>query len=258
MKHALYGSLLALQFLTRLPVPVACPWTPATRRWAVRAYPLVGLLIGALLSASAWLLVLVNTPVPMSALVLLSLWVAISGGLHLDGVMDMADALGSNQPLERRWEIMKDPQIGSFGMLALLFLLAWKGVLLWALLHYHAPLWWLLVVPALGRLAGVALLVLTPCAHAKGLAWSWQQSLGRQDIVWAALPLLLLGVAVPALWGWLTAAALWVAFFRTVLLRLFHGINGDMVGATIEGEELWLLVLMWSWWQFVTGLPPGI
>ncbi len=55
--------------------------------------------------------------------------------------MDLADALGSNQPLERRWEIMKDPQIGSFGMLALLFLLAWKGVLLWALLQYHAPLW---------------------------------------------------------------------------------------------------------------------
>lgn len=42
MKHALYGMLLALQFLTRLPLPVACPWTPATRRWAIRAYPLVG------------------------------------------------------------------------------------------------------------------------------------------------------------------------------------------------------------------------
>ena len=125
MKNALYGMLLALQFLTRLPIPVACPWTPATRRWAIRAYPLVGLMVGALLACVALLLGQWQTPSPIAALVLLSLWVAISGGLHLDGVMDLADALGSNQPLERRWEIMKDPQIGSFGMLALLFLLAW-------------------------------------------------------------------------------------------------------------------------------------
>ncbi len=141
VNNVLYGGLLALQFLTRLPIPVACPWTPATRRWAIRAYPLVGLLIGGLLALAALLLEHAQTPTPISALVLLSVWVGLTGGLHLDGAMDLADALGSNQPLQRRWEIMKDPQIGSFGMLALLFLLAWKGVLLWALLQYHAPLW---------------------------------------------------------------------------------------------------------------------
>ncbi|WP_404465936.1 adenosylcobinamide-GDP ribazoletransferase [Vreelandella aquamarina] len=257
MKNVIYGALLALQFLTRLPIPIACPWTPETRRWAIRAYPLVGLLIGALLAGSALLLEQLTTPAPITALVLLSLWVAISGGLHLDGVMDLADALGSNQPLERRWEIMKDPQTGSFAMLALLFLLAWKGVLLWALLHYSAPLWWLLVLPSFGRWAGVALLILTPCAHPRGLAWSWQQSLGRRDVLFALVPLLLLALIFPAVGVWLVAVALWVALARWVLLRLFNGINGDMVGATIEGGELWLLILMWSWWQFVTALPPG-
>lgn len=257
MKNALYGMLLALQFLTRLPIPLACPWTPATRRWAIRAYPLVGLMVGALLACVALLLGQWQTPSPITALVLLSLWVAISGGLHLDGVMDLADALGSNQPVARRWEIMKDPQIGSFGMLALLFLLAWKGVLLWALLHYNAPLWWLLVLPALGRWAGVALLILTPCAHSRGLAWSWQQSLGRRDVLLALVPLLLLALVFTATCVWLVAVVLWVALARMALLRLFNGINGDMVGATIEGGELWLLILMWSWWQFVTVSPPG-
>lgn len=252
MKHALYGMLLALQFLTRLPIPVACPWTPATRRWAIRAYPLVGLMVGALLACVALLLGQWQTPSPITALVLLSLWVAISGGLHLDGVMDLADALGSNQPVARRWEIMKDPVVGSFGMLALVFLLAWKGGLLWALVHYQAPLGWLVVAPALGRLAGVALLVLTPCAQPSGLAFSWQQSLGRRDVVLALLPLLLGALFMPGLWVWLVATALWVVLVRQALLRLFHGINGDMVGATIEGGELWLLVLMWSWWQFAT------
>ncbi|BBI74912.2 hypothetical protein HAALTHF_42480n [Vreelandella aquamarina] len=99
MKNALYGMLLALQFLTRLPIPVACPWTPATRRWAIRAYPLVGLMVGALLACVALLLGQWQTPSPIAALVLLSLWVAISGGLHLDGVMDLADALAATS----RW-----------------------------------------------------------------------------------------------------------------------------------------------------------
>ncbi|WP_083003097.1 adenosylcobinamide-GDP ribazoletransferase [Halomonas sp. GT] len=258
MNNALFGLILALQFLTRIPLPVACPWTPATRRWAIRAYPLVGLLIGSVLALSALLLSFIASPAPITALLLLSLWVALSGGLHLDGVMDLADALGSNQPLERRWEIMKDAQIGSFGILALLFLLAWKGVLLWALVAYQAPLWWLVAVPALGRFAGVALLIFTPCAHSKGLAWSWQQSLSARDAGYALLPLALVVAVSPTLLVWGVVIIVWVAIARRALLRLFNGINGDMVGATIEGGELWLLVLMWSWWQFATVLPPGI
>ncbi|PCF95727.1 adenosylcobinamide-GDP ribazoletransferase [Vreelandella nigrificans] len=256
MRNILFGLLLALQFLTRIPVPVVCPWTPVTRRWAVRAYPLVGLLIGSVLALVA--IAMQNVPTPLTALALLSLWVALSGGLHLDGVMDIADALGSNQPLARRWEIMKDPQIGSFGILALLFLLAWKGVLLWALLTYQAPLWWLLVIPALGRWGGVALLVLTPCAQQKGLAWSWQQSLSGQDVAFALLPLAVIALLTPLVVLIWLMAIVFVVLMRWFILRLFNGINGDMVGATIEGGELWLLILLWSWWQFVTVSPLGI
>ncbi|WP_336274432.1 adenosylcobinamide-GDP ribazoletransferase [Vreelandella indica] len=256
MKNALYGALLALQFLTRIPIPVAAPWIPENRRWAVRAYPLVGLLIGAVLAVVAF--GMQNVPAPITALTLLSIWVAISGGLHLDGVMDIADALGSNQPLARRWEIMKDPQIGSFGMLALVFLLAWKAVLLWALLAYHAPWWWLLIVPALGRWAGVALLVLTPCAQPKGLAWSWQQSLSGQDVALALVPVLLIALLAPAIVLMVLTVTVFVLLIRWLMLRLFNGMNGDMVGATIEGGELWLLILLWSWWQFATVSPLGI
>ena len=256
MRNALFGLLLALQFLTRVPIPITVPWIPDTRRWAVRAYPLVGLLIGTVLAVVA--LGMHNVPAPITALTLLSIWVAISGGLHLDGVMDIADALGSNQPLARRWEIMKDPQIGSFGMLALVFLLAWKGVLLWALLAYHAPWWWLLAVPALGRWAGVALLVLTPCTQQKGLAWSWQQSLSGQDVALALVPLALIALLAPAIVLMVLLVTVFVLLIRWLMLRLFNGLNGDMVGATIEGGELWLLILLWSWWQFATVSPLGI
>ena len=152
MKNAAYGLVLALQFLTRIPLPIACPWNADTCRWALRCYPLVGMLMGAMVAVVATLLDGL-LPTPLLALTLLTLWVALSGGLHLDGVMDVADALGSNTPLEKRWAIMKDSQVGSFAILALLFLLAWKGMLIWTLLEAGATPWLLAVKSPKGTLS---------------------------------------------------------------------------------------------------------
>ncbi|GAB2726934.1 adenosylcobinamide-GDP ribazoletransferase [Halomonas garicola] len=254
MKNAAFGLILALQFLTRIPVPVTCPWTPETRRFAVRAYPLVGMLLGGALALAAYLLteIFPATPAPLTALVLLSLWVGLSGGLHLDGLMDMADALGSNQPLERRFAIMQDPQVGSFGMLALFFLLAWKGVLLWALVEHGAPVGWLIAVPALGRWLGAASLALIPCAKPSGLAHAWQRSLTPLDAALGLAAPLVLALVWPGVWLALLAAGLYFLVARAALKRWFGGITGDLAGAMIEGGELWLLLCLWSWWQFAT------
>lgn len=254
MREAGFGLLLALQFLTRVPVPVACPWTPATSRWAVRCYPLVGLLLGAFLAVAASLLQGTLAD-PLLALLLLSGWVALSGGLHLDGLMDVADALGSNAPLERRWAIMKDPQVGSFGLLALVFLLAWKGMLLWALLDAGIDPLLLALVPALGRFAAVALLVEMPAARSEGLAWSWKRHLGRWDLWLSMLPLVAAVWVIPGGLPWLGvllgALLIFLLFYAALVMRAFKGVNGDIIGAAIEGGELWVLLIALSWWSFV-------
>ncbi|MGY6566573.1 MAG: adenosylcobinamide-GDP ribazoletransferase [Halomonadaceae bacterium] len=252
MKDAAYGLVLALQFLTRLPLPVACPWTPATRRWAVRCYPLVGVLLGGLLVAVAALLENL-LPDALLALALLTLWVALSGGLHLDGLMDVADALGSNAPLERKWEIMKDPHVGSFGILALVFLLLWKAALLFVMIDIGTNLLLLVMILGLGRLAAVALLVLAPAARPEGMAASWKRDLAPRDLWLAALPLLPLAVLVPGGVWLCLALAPFLMLYAWGMLRAFKGINGDIVGTAIEGGELWLLLVAWSWWSFVTG-----
>src|SRR5690554_3702347 len=250
MKEALYGLALALQFLTRIPLPVACPWNAATCRWALRCFPLAGLVIGATLAALA--ILGQGLPTPLLALALLSLWVALSGGLHLDGVMDVADALGSNTPLEKRWAIMKDSQVGSFAILALLFLLAWKGMLIWTLLEAGATPWLLVAIPALARLGSLLLLRLAPLARREGLAWSWRRHLARHDLILALLPLLpRLGV-VPGATLLLGAVLVFLLLYGLAMVPAFPGINGDIVGAAIEGGELWLLLAAWSWWSFVT------
>ncbi len=254
MREAGFGLLLAIQFLTRLPVPVACPWTPATSRWAVRCYPLVGLLLGAFLAITANLLQ-DTLGDPLLALLLLSGWVALSGGLHLDGLMDVADALGSNAPLERRWSIMKDPQVGSFGLLALVFLLAWKGMLLWTLLDTGIDPGLLALVLALGRLAAVVLLVEMSAARSEGLTWSWKQHLGRRDLWLSTLPLIPLAFVLSNGLQWLgvllCAMLIFLLLYGALVIRAFKGVNGDIIGAAIEGGELWLLLIAWSWWSFV-------
>lgn len=249
----LAGLGLAIQFLTRIPLPIAIDWNDANRRWAARCYPLVGLAIGGLLASLA--AASSALPDPLRALLLLTLWVGATGGLHLDGVMDLADALGSNTSLERRWEIMKDPQVGSFGILALVFLLAWKGALLWCWLALEAPLWGLVVLPALSLGAAVALLISVPAARPQGLAYQWQQGLYWGDLALALLPCLALVLVAP-LFGLLGMALAMGAFtwcFGRGMIQAFRGINGDMLGSAIEGGEVWLLIVVSSWWWFATG-----
>lgn len=250
MNNALYGLVLALQFLTRIPLPIVCPWNAGTCRWALRCYPLVGLLIGALLAGLAMLGQ--GLPSPLLALALLSLWVALSGGLHLDGVMDIADALGSNAPLERRWAIMKDSQVGSFAILALVFLLAWKGALILALLEAGASPWLWLMLPALSRFGALLLLRLAPLARREGLAWTRRQHLARRDLGLALLPLLPFIGFVPGGAWLLGALCVFLFLYGLAMVRAFTGINGDIVGAAIEGGELWVLLSAWSWWWFAT------
>lgn len=125
MREALRSLLVALQFLTRLPVRLSAMPTPEQFGRAVLCYPLVGVLIGVVLYAAA--LSLDGTPPLLQAALLLSLWVALSGALHLDGLADMADAwVGGLGDRERTLAIMKDPRSGPVAVVVLVLVLLLK------------------------------------------------------------------------------------------------------------------------------------
>ncbi|PYZ92314.1 adenosylcobinamide-GDP ribazoletransferase [Salipaludibacillus keqinensis] len=253
MMQAVYGFLLAVQFLTRLPVPIECPWNEKTSRWAIRFYPFIGMLLGAILFGVGWFLAPFISPLLLS-MVLISLWVWLTGGLHLDGLMDVADAVGSNAPLEKKWEIMKDPHVGSFGIIALFFLLIWKSVLLYSIVEEgpFMELFSLLVVLGAARFAAVALLVLVPAAKKQGLAWDWKKNLRKVEVVYAAIPLVLLLLFQPGYLMILPVLLIPILLYGLWVMRTFRGINGDLIGTAIEGGELWGLVIIWIFISFVT------
>jgi adenosylcobinamide-GDP ribazoletransferase len=257
LKKMLWGVCLAFQFLTRIPIPCACPWERNTIRWALRSYFLVGLTIG---GASALPYFLLDGIVPplMQSLLILSVWVGITGGLHLDGWMDVADAVGANAPLEKRWQIMKDPHVGSFAVISLGFLLLWKLVFIYAIIDGYgeqanalsrlSPIQIavsFMIIPASARVGALLLLYMLPSSKTEGLAWEWKKHLSLIDIVIAFLPILVLLWLYPAnvmfaVLGFIPFTAVYGIWVR----RTFQGVNGDLTGAFIEAGELWGLALL--------------
>ncbi|MUG43997.1 adenosylcobinamide-GDP ribazoletransferase [Paenibacillus woosongensis] len=125
----------AFQFLSRFPVPVEVNFTPGVLRRSAKYYPLVGFAIGAALGLAAVGIAWVLPPMP-AAVLILALWIWLTGGLHLDGWMDAADALLSYRSRERMLEIMKDSRVGAMGVIACVLLLLLKMSLLYTLIGY--------------------------------------------------------------------------------------------------------------------------
>ena len=235
--------LLALQFLTCLPVSLKAAPGPADWGRSALAYPLVGLLIGLLL---AGLQQLVGHADPLlQAALLTATWALITGGLHLDGLADSADAwVGGHGDRERTLAIMKDPRSGPAAVSTLVLALLLKFVALAALVKAGAWLA-LLLAPVLGRSALVALLLSTPYVRPGGMGSAMSAHLPRAAAVLALL-LVAAGALVAGKAGALAlavAAVTWLGL-RWMMVRRLGGMTGDTLGAAVELTEVAVLVAL--------------
>lgn len=255
--HAL---VLAFQFLTRIPVyrifSIAnkVP-TPQVAGKALLYYPIVGAVIGcALISVPLllrWLQLDMSTP--MQAAFVLVLWVWLTGGLHLDGLADSADAwLGGFGDKQRTLDLMKDPTCGPSAVivLVLVLLLKWLALSEVIAVIQLAPTWqWLALVfvPVLARFEVMLLIVHTPYVRAEGLGTELKN---QAQTYWVWFWCILLALLMLYLNLWLslvvlTTAAIGYGLMRRLMLQRIHGWTGDTAGASIEMTELFLL-LAWS------------
>lgn len=232
---------LALQFLTRLPVRLRRDPSAQESAESLLWYPLVGLLLGALLLTANLLLGSVD-PV-LRAAILIALWVWLSGGLHLDGLADTADAwVGGYGDRARTLAIMKDPACGPIGVIVLLLCLLLKYTALVLLLQQQSWLL-LLIAPWLGRCLLPLLLLTTPYVRAGGLGESLTREMPRLKLKWVLLlnAVLLLFCGVAGALSLFVAAGL-VLYGRHLLLQRLGGTTGDTAGALLEIVECAVLV----------------
>jgi len=225
---------IALQFLSSLPVSLPGMPEPRELGRSLLFYPLIGVLFGLLL----WLasLLLQGTPAPLHAALLLTVWVLLSGALHLDGLADSADAwLGGFGDRERTLQIMKDPRSGPIAVVTLVLVLLLKFCALWVLVEQGIGAQ-LLLAPLIGRAAMLGLFLCTPYVRPGGLGQALAEHLPRRAAGWV-----LLGTALfcLVLGGWVVVLALAVfAWLRHLMCRRLGGTTGDTAGALLELLEL--------------------
>lgn len=243
MRSSIKAFWLALQFMSRLPTPQFATVTSKEMGQSIAYFPVVGLIIGAVLVASAqlswWL------PTELVAGLVLAMWAWITGGLHLDGLADTADGwLGGVGDHSRALEIMKDSRIGTGGGVALVVLLLLK----WEALSYliAAELWlWLLVTPLIARVGSIALMPFTQYVSLQGLAEEMVLNLNRPILFsWLGLTLLALlwlawplGIGLIAVWLWM----------RWLMIRITGGMTGDTAGAMTEVMEVAVMIGLIAW-----------
>ncbi len=234
--------LVALHFLTRLPLSARETSLEEVGR-AAWAFPAVGVLIGGLLAGAGWLLGGLFPPLLVAALVL-ALWVAVTGALHLDGFVDCCDALLAARPPEVRLEILRDTHVGAFGVVGAGVLLLVKCAALEACIS--AGEWVaLLLAPPLGRWAMVYAMARYPSARSTGMGRAVKGPVGGRSLGGATLlllPMLILG----PLEVLLSAALAWVftLLFAHWVLRRIPGFTGDVYGALCELVEAVVLLTL--------------
>lgn len=227
--------LIALQFLTLVPLRLRAAPDERDVGLSVLYYPVVGVLIGAALAALA-ALVAARLPLLLSAALLLAMWALITGGLHLDGLADSADAwAGGRGERERTLALMKDPHCGPIAVVVLVVVLLIKFAALCALVSAGSAAGPALA-PVLGRIALPLLLATTPYVRPGGLGSIMAAHLPpRAAMLVAALAaacaILVAGTA--GLWMTLAALATFVVL-RGVLISRIGGTTGDTAGAMVE------------------------
>ena len=234
----------ALQFLTRLPVRTPAAWPHHVLAASAPAFPLIGALIGALgglaFALASWL----GLPPLLAALLAVAAQILVTGGLHEDGLADLADGFGGGRTRAEKLRIMRDPRLGSFGALALVLTLLARIAALAALAEPWLVASALIAAGAASRAGLPALMASLAPARDHGL----EAGAGRPHPLRAAA-----GIAIAALLAFVVlapgmAAAGLVgaagALLSVAILarRQIGGYTGDVLGAAQQLAEVGFLL----------------
>lgn len=234
----IFPFLIALQFLTKIPVSLPHIPTPQQNAYSVLYYPMIGLMIGAVL----WVLALYLPAIAIvKGAIITAIWVWITGGLHLDGLSDTVDGfVGGYGDKERTLAIMKDPHIGAMGVMAIVLAILLKFALVVGILQVNNNLIAILFVPILGRLSLLYLLLSTPYIRQNGLGSALSTYLPKQltamILILSLLSIFILPIKLAI--GLILVFGLTVFYLRYWFKKRIGGITGDTLGAGVEMVEI--------------------
>lgn len=201
--------------------------------------PVVGVIFGALWAVFWNILSWPGLSAILRGFVMMILTLALTGGLHLDGLMDTSDAIFSHRDKETRLKILSDTHAGSFAVMSCVIILTAKTLLFSELFTLNASYFTLITIPIYSRLGMAIILNNLPFAKSNGLAVILGSSRNKRDNIFLLMMFILLSVLsvkiIPAM------MILCVIIHVIICVKIFGGITGDLLGAFVEASEVIML-----------------
>lgn len=238
MKTYLHAFAMCQSMFCAIPFPCKT-WDEGARDKMLVCLPLVGLEIGAIWCALGWLIRFLSLPALLRGLILAAYPFLISGLIHLDGFMDVTDAVKSCRDLNRRREILKDSHVGSFAVIHVALLILAQFAL-FASAPEEAPLGVLCLIPAVSRCGSALAVTILPAMSTSQYAG---QKKNKTHIAVSAGMLAIFLLAGICLWGKYGLVPMGTAIGYALAVRKgcksLEGMNGDIAGYALTIGELW-------------------
>ena len=242
----LKSIIISFSFFTTIPMPMI-DWTKERMKFVPLILPLVGAVIGGLSFSFYKLVSLIGTGNILAAVLLSIFFLLITGGIHMDGLMDSADAYFSRRDRERRLEIMKDSRVGAFAVMAIIVVVLLKTAVFYELLAAGKQIGlFLIVIPVVSRLLQSSMLYFFPYAKEEGLAKMYGGKLKKSLGFILIFMLLVISTGMAVFLGIKALfvpgiAVLFYGFYYLSSKKHFGGITGDLLGAFLEMVELLMI-----------------
>lgn len=248
------GIALLFRFMTRLPVGFEPKFDSDNLGKSMKFFPIVGMVMGIILFAFFWgLTYIIQSPMVM-AVILVTIEVILTGGLHLDGLADTFDGIFSYRSKQKMLDIMKDSRLGTNGGLVLILYFILKVALLYELdLVLGLPSGVvLLLTPAFARLNSVVNCASAPYARATGMGKTFVDHTDGVGVVIATILTLIYGAIVckifllPYMMLIIIPILMVLGFiFAKLMTRKIGGITGDTLGAVVEISEILVIFMIY-------------
>lgn len=235
----LEGIVVAFQFLTRFYLPINLKWDEKNIKYSLLFFPIVGLAIGAILYLGNYLASFVNLN---PELIVLLIWILITGGLHIDGFSDTVDGMSARADREKTLKIMDDSHIGAFGVIAIVLLILSKYETIKELILINP--FAIYFSPIFARAIAGIFLSFFKTAKDSGLAYFFHSSANNTI---AIVQFLLTLAFIFYFNSWMAARFIYTLLIVFVLVlpiyKKLGGLTGDVYGTIVELSELVFMML---------------
>lgn len=248
MTNFFYSIILAFSFFSILPVPKII-WTDRRLKYVPLSMPLVGSVNGLLAFALFTILSNITISPVLKGIIMTLFFIIYTGALHIDGLMDSADAYFSRQNREKKLEILKDPHAGAFAIITLCFFILTKIMIFSEIFTQGlSNITIIIFIPILSRTIQALMLYVFLPARDEGLAKTFH-SKSKMGAITLLVIFIIQCLFISILYGNLSlilpaSLLIFTSLFYYSVKKNFGGITGDLLGAFLELSELILLILL--------------